>query len=547
MTRKQIYTIIEKDDGSNVWSYIYDCFMLVMIVISVVPLMFWTYHTLFWWIEIGTTVIFIVDYLMRWITADIKLGRGKLSFLIYPFTFWAIIDILSILPSFNILTKTFRLTRTVRLFKTLRLLKALRYSSQMLVFFSVLRKERRVLCSVLVFALCYIFVTALLMFNVEPHFNPESGEVTFESFFDALYWSAVTLTTVGYGDMCPATDAGRLISMVSAMFGIAIIALPSGIITASYIDELKTIKSEKLTERLHKSFRRVVCRANNYHPRYMIVPQNLSVVTLQVKQGLTMEQVSDIIEYSQEFRLRNMATAVPVSQHPDDRIVVEHFPVNRLYGCCIDRGSKVTIAATTSNSEAGIGSFSYYLALIGGFNYISKEVDANRDEPVNFYNAYESAEDAHFQMYLHDLNNLVGSNRDAWVITPLSCFSSQGRKFHFVHNTSRKNAPSSDTIINAGTFKDMLYDVKMRMEKDFSISVGENEDYSLPKSNIAFMLSKHVNTFSLRVSYDITCWDDKRIDKICVLASMFSKYLVGNETNLIVEDLQENGFGYKNI
>ncbi|WP_314673049.1 potassium channel family protein, partial [Segatella salivae] len=61
----------------------------------------------------------------------------------------------------------------------------------------------------------------------------------FHSFFDALYWATVTLTTVGYGDMCPVTDIGRFVSMLSSLFGIAIIALPSGVITARYLDELR--------------------------------------------------------------------------------------------------------------------------------------------------------------------------------------------------------------------------------------------------------------------------------------------------------------------
>ena len=80
------------------------------------------------------------------------------------------------------------------------------------------------------------------MFNIEPHVNPVTGEPTFQSFFDALYWATVTLTTVGYGDLCPVTDIGRCVSMFSSLFGVAIIALPSGIITASYLDELRNGK-----------------------------------------------------------------------------------------------------------------------------------------------------------------------------------------------------------------------------------------------------------------------------------------------------------------
>lgn len=98
------------------------------------------------------------------------------------------------------------------------------------------------LLSVLVISVLYIFLTDLIMFNTEPRINPNTGSETFSSFFDAVYWATVTLTTVGYGDLCPVTDIGRFVSMLSSIFGVAIIALPSGVITASYLDELRSCK-----------------------------------------------------------------------------------------------------------------------------------------------------------------------------------------------------------------------------------------------------------------------------------------------------------------
>ena len=245
MTRKQIYEIIEKDDGSNLWSHLYDVFMFVTIILSVVPLMFWEQHAIFTYIEVFTTSVFIIDYILRWITADFRLNKGKHSFVSYPYSIWAIIDMLSILPSFQLLGTNFKILRTIRMLKILRLAKALRYSDQLFIFFDVLKKERKVLTAVLLFSAAYIFVTALVMFNFEPRINPNTGNETFSTFFDAIYWSTVTLTTVGYGDLCPATDLGRLISMLSSLFGVAVIALPSGVITASYLEELRSIKEKE--------------------------------------------------------------------------------------------------------------------------------------------------------------------------------------------------------------------------------------------------------------------------------------------------------------
>ena len=245
MARQRIYEIVERGRNSDKWSLSYDIFMLVAITASIVPLMFVNDCAAFRWIEQITVTIFILDYLMRWATADIKLGKKGWSFLLYPFTPMAIIDLLSILPGLSVINSGFKILRVTRLFKVLRLFKFLRYSDKLEILWRVIKKEKGVLLSVLGISIFYVFITALIMFNAEPHINPETGITTFENFFDALYWATVTLTTVGYGDLCPVTDIGRCVSMLSSLFGVAVIALPSGVITASYLDELRARKNEQ--------------------------------------------------------------------------------------------------------------------------------------------------------------------------------------------------------------------------------------------------------------------------------------------------------------
>lgn len=243
--RKRIFEIIEQSKDGDKTSLVYDLAMLVVIIVSIIPLTFSHDHPVFHTIEVVTVTIFIIDYLLRWITADYKVGRRGWSFLIYPFTGWAIIDLLSILPGLSIMGQGFKIFRVTRMLRILRLFKLVRYSEKIQVFGKVLYKERGVLLGVLGISMFYVFLTALIMFNAEPHIDPQDGSVTFETFFDALYWATVTLTTVGYGDLTPVTDLGRFVSMLSSLFGVAIIALPSGIITASYLDELRAMKKKK--------------------------------------------------------------------------------------------------------------------------------------------------------------------------------------------------------------------------------------------------------------------------------------------------------------
>lgn len=242
--KQKIHLIISRDQTGNKLSIIYDYVMLILIIVSIVPLMFVHNYHIFEIIERVTVSAFIVDYICRWLTADIRLKRGSLSYFLYPITPMAIIDLLSILPGLGIISKSFKLFRLTRLLKVIRILKVFRYSDKIAMFIRVLNKERQVLCSVLIMAVLYIFITALIMFNAEPQINPNTGQITFHSFFDALYWATVTLTTVGYGDLCPVTNLGRMVSMLSSIFGVAIIALPSGVITASYLDELRESKKQ---------------------------------------------------------------------------------------------------------------------------------------------------------------------------------------------------------------------------------------------------------------------------------------------------------------
>ena len=245
VNRKRIYEIVEKGRQSDRISIAYDILMFVAIIVSIISLMFVEDYPIFKWFEVVTVIIFIIDYILRWSTADFKLGKGVWSFLLYPVTPMAIIDLLSILPALSILKPGFKILRITRLFKVLRMFKFLRYSDKVELLWDVVKKEKNVLLTVLGIAIFYVFVTALVMFNAEPRINPETGVTTFETFFDALYWATVTLTTVGYGDLCPASDIGRFVSMLSSLFGVAVIALPSGVITASYLEELRSRRKEE--------------------------------------------------------------------------------------------------------------------------------------------------------------------------------------------------------------------------------------------------------------------------------------------------------------
>ena len=233
--RKRIYEIIEVARPGDRVSNFYDTAMLCLILLSLVPLAFKDTYPLFNVIERTTVAVFIADYALRWLTADYKLrDDSALAFIKYPFTFMAIVDLVSILPSFTIINGSLKVLRVFRMFRALRVLrvfKAARYSRSVRIIGNVFRRSKDALGAVCSLAAVYVLISALVILNIEPD--------SFDNFFEAVYWATVSLTTMGYGDIYPVSAVGRAFTMLSAVFGIAIIALPAGIITAGYMDALR--------------------------------------------------------------------------------------------------------------------------------------------------------------------------------------------------------------------------------------------------------------------------------------------------------------------
>ena len=247
--RKKIYEIIKSPTDGNPETTLYDYFMMIVIILSLLPLTYKPEAEPFWimYIEHIAVSIFIVDYILRWFVADYEYPDLKFPFLQYVYQPMAIIDIVSILPGVlvsityhNPEFMTLMLLRLARLARVIRSLKILEYSHSFRVLRAVIKNSIRPLKAVLALAITYIVISALVIFHVEPGFR---------NFFEALYWATVSLTTVGYGDIVPTTMLGRIVTMVSSIMGIAVIALPSGIVTAGYMQALDEEKEKKKSKK----------------------------------------------------------------------------------------------------------------------------------------------------------------------------------------------------------------------------------------------------------------------------------------------------------
>lgn len=234
--KRRIYEVIEVSSIGDASSRAYDVLMTTTVIVGLVPLTLKTDNFYTFVIEIMTALILFIDYCARVYTADYKMGYKHIrAYIAYVFTPLAIFDLLSILPVIYLLfpIPSLRLLKLLRIF---RVLKLIRYSKTMIIIANVVRKVKTQLIAVLILITIYIFVSAMLIFQLEPDL--------FESFFDALYWATISITTIGYGDIYPTTDIGRFITMISALMGVAVIALPSGMITAAYMNEISKKKSK---------------------------------------------------------------------------------------------------------------------------------------------------------------------------------------------------------------------------------------------------------------------------------------------------------------
>lgn len=379
-------------------------------------------------------------------------------------------------------------------------------------------------------------VVAILFYFVEHAAQPEE----YKNPLDAFVWSITRY--IGdpgkFAGKGPITLVGRYLDTFIGIMKILIFAVPAGLVANGFRKAMEEDKRrtqlENYSIRLKKAFRRKQCR----YTRYKTVPRFVSVVDIQASQRMDTKDILDTIDFCNDFRLRNLATTQNLSDHPQDRLIVEHFSLEgpTSYGCKIDRGSDVTIVSTSSVSEAGIGHFAYYLALYGGFNYISKEFEQDPDEPRSYYLIGDEHAEPQLEDFIKDLRQLSrGDNK--WVIFMLSASGAEEpthpTQFHFVHNVQKKLEVQPTTTIKEDQFQKLYQELSKMFEDDFQLKADLDEFY-LPvgKKNIAIQLGggKECNAFTLRTAFSVTEWDDRHIAIVRKMAEIIKPTLTSHPT-----------------
>ena len=181
----------------------------------------------FLWNERIVAILFSIEYLFRWIHSKNRLR--------YPFTLLAIIDLLAIVPFFATLVVDLRPLKLIRTLRILRLFKLYRYNTALQTVLHGFRKVKDELAVVGFVVIILVMFSSVAMHELEHDVQPEK----FRRLSDAVWWSFVTLTTVGYGDMYPVTMGGRLIAIVTMTIGIGIFGTFISLIGSSFLSTMR--------------------------------------------------------------------------------------------------------------------------------------------------------------------------------------------------------------------------------------------------------------------------------------------------------------------
>ncbi|MBR6028172.1 MAG: ion transporter [Clostridia bacterium] len=239
--RERVFEIVSKAESGDRASRVFDWTIMALIALSVLAIilesfagLYAKYRTVFMVFERITVTVFAIEYLLRIWTADLLYPEAKHPRLKYFFSPMALIDLLAILPFFlPFVSADLRFLRMIRLLRLTRLLRVFKLGRYLEAFQTILRVIRSAGPKLLMSSVICFFImllSAIVMYTAENSVQPEQ----FPNVISALWWAICTLTTVGYGDVYPVTDIGKLFASFISFFGIGIIAIPTGIIAAEF-------------------------------------------------------------------------------------------------------------------------------------------------------------------------------------------------------------------------------------------------------------------------------------------------------------------------
>lgn len=243
--KHKIYNLLDKGaHGSkiNLW---FDYFIMALILLNVIAIIFETvpaieqpFHKFFKFFELFSISVFTIEYLLRIYISDLthpSSSRTK-SAMRFMFSTYGIIDLVAILPFYLpfIMNLDLRFLRILRVMRFFRILKLNRYNNSLNIIWEVMQEKKEELTITVTLTVLILIIASILMYYIEGDVQPDK----FPNVLACLWWAIATLTTVGYGDVYPVTGFGRVVSGFIALLGIGLVALPTGLLSAGFMEKV---------------------------------------------------------------------------------------------------------------------------------------------------------------------------------------------------------------------------------------------------------------------------------------------------------------------
>ena len=532
--RQELNRVFDDNLRTKQWQNYVDYAIIGLIVISTLEVFLSTYDGIVerygkWltFVDYFTTIFFTIEVSLRIWCADLldSKYKGFWGRIKYCFSFYGMIDILSTYPFYlhffiKIPYAALKALRIARLLRIFRYMKAFNILSR-----AIASKKQEMVVSLQFLAIITLILSFILFF-VEHEAQPE----VYSNGWRSVVWAFAQYIgdPGGFADTPPITLTGRLIATVIGILGIAIFAVPAGLIGSAFTE---VMDSDRQEDHLKKNIDRIIHAfkfdKDQQHTNLFHVPRYYPLDTILTRKYIPETEIIQAVEASDCFHLYNLANATNRQENPQDKIVVINYLKNTTYGCCIDRGSKVTIVSTSSVSEPMSGWLAYHIAKLGGFNYVSKDVEVDPDNPVTYYNIDDENDCPNMRLFLDDINRL-SSKPGSWVIPILGSIGLMSRptKLHFCYNTNKHDDSYDDPNAKIKDYK-VLDKAFNRMEEvmfgKYGLHCDKNEWYGVQyKKNVAYHVTAE-NVFTLRVECYLWVYDANFLEITKSIADVFNE------------------------
>lgn len=472
-----------------------EIFILFLIVISSVEVILESvvslnlkYHQLFFGIDAVVSVLFTIEYIFRlWtykIDGEKPTVKQRLS---HIFSFYMLIDIVSIIPFyFSIFFSTgYGFLRIVRILRLFRLMKFARFmKSQNLVLNAIKNKAKELILSMQIVVFLTVILSAIL-YNIENTVQPDN----FGDIVDAFVWSLSKFIggVGGYGDFEPITFWGQVMATIVGLLGIALFAVPAGIIGAGFVEEIESIKEdEDLKEKNHKLF-----NAFNFENTASAIKQKKLVGLSHIRRkyiGMKSAEFKLMFSRADLIKIADKGKNIKLSFVKNTE-VIQAFEENSIYGTFKNINSNLTIISPTSVWQAYMGHFTYALSEYLKSNYISSELVGKSAWDPKYkctltisplYSSGEKSDNIYFEQFRSDMLETI---KEKSTVIYFYCSASVNGSFHILNG---KEKGENEFTKNESTFDDL--NKLENFYNSFEKSISEFDD---TEEKIYSTINKH--------------------------------------------------------